>query len=85
MNTRNREAAKKLRVEIFDLDTNMWEDHGHVTLTPLADRFHVETVLSSVGVYAPRGADILDWEEKKDRAMIYDGDEFPLARIGYRP
>ena len=57
-----------------------WEDAGSVLLPPGCDSFGVETALQAVGVYAPRGADELEWYDE-EVATIRDAEGFCMVRL----
>jgi hypothetical protein len=64
-----------------------WEGHGSVLLPPGASSFQVESALMGVGVYAPRGADELDWvipfgaTGQVFSALIFDATGEPIVRL----
>lgn len=74
-----------LMVEIYNFDAHDWEELGRVLLPAKAPSREVEHALASVGVYAPRGGDLLDWgvESGTPRAIIRDQRGLPLARLGF--
>lgn len=51
----------KFVVEAYDAENDDWDTVGKVLLPFNASYQHTEHALQAVGVYAPRGADTLDW------------------------
>ena len=62
-----------------------WDDHdtsGCIVLPDYAPRHHVESALAVVNVYAPRGADKLEWLDLGvPAAVIHDQTGMPLVRL----
>lgn len=72
-------------VELYDPDCDDWEPVGSVLLPQYADELAVEGALAALGIYAPRGADELDWgcvrPMPENCAYIYDANGVPMIRL----
>lgn len=61
-----------------------WDELGSVLLPPGCDEQGVEGALSSLGVYAPRGLDMLEWYDD-EVATIRDAEDFCMVRLVAAP
>lgn len=64
---------------IESCEDGRWSERGRVYLPDQAPPHQIEEALSSVGVYAPRGADTVSWSER--RGMVLDAGGYALARL----
>lgn len=71
----------KYAVEIYDPECEDWDRVGAVLLPPGSARWAVEGALAVVGIYAPRGADELEWHHGAVAATIVDGNGCPMVRL----
>lgn len=62
-----------------------WLDHGSVLLPTGASPCQIEGALMAVGVYAPRGADVVDWGVFKASCVIFDATGEPIVRLSAAP
>lgn len=62
----------RFEVESYVASDDDWEEHGSVLLPDHAGYGAVEHALAAVGVFAPRGADMLEWD---------CGTSYPYAQI----
>ena len=65
-------------VESYDDQSDDWEVIGRVILPFEASRHAVEHALASLGIYAPRGNDTLDWG---DFGVIYNYADEAMVRL----
>lgn len=64
----------------YDEERRWWRPLGVVRLAGLADGRDVERAVASLGLYAPRGADVLRWTSER-AATIEGSDGMPIARL----
>ena len=73
----------RFAVEVYDPEVDDWESKGSVLLPDQAPEHEVEHALAALGLYAPRGADVLEWDQATDfpYAMITDASGTPMVRM----
>lgn len=77
----------RFMVETGEGETGEWKELGSICLANHAPRHECEHALSAVGIYAPRGHDMLEWFDRPEGifAMIYDAGGHPTVRLTAYP
>lgn len=83
MKTARMKTLRQYEVEVYDAQSDDFDEVGSVLLPPFATDSSVARALAACGVYAPRGLDELHWGIGDFAALIWDGEGQLIVRLRY--